>query len=353
MDGKGWGMPAEWEAHTGCWIGWPYRSDNWRQAAGPAQRAFATVVKAIAQFEHVTVGARAEEVQAAKLQLGAEAQIVVIPFDDAWFRDTGPTFVRARDGTVAGVDWDFNAYGGLYPDYEQDKLIASNILKAAGVQRLPCPLVLEGGSIHVDGQGTLLTTEECLLNTAGRVRNPDLSRAQIEGLLRQMLGVRKIIWLPRGLYADEDTNGHVDNFACFAAPGKVLLAWTDDESDPQFERSCEALKILQSETDAQGRRLKVTKLHLPDPLFRTAEELPVCEGDHTREAGERLAASYVNFYIANGGIVMPAFGQEPADSRAWNTLVKTFPNRKVVSVPTREILLGGGNIHCITQQQPM
>ncbi|KAK9825337.1 hypothetical protein WJX74_010757 [Apatococcus lobatus] len=345
-------------------MGWPWQHNNWRDAAEPARKAFAAVAQAIAKFETVNIGARKDEVKVAAKYLGSGINIFEIPLDDAWFRDTGPTFVVQThaaqghllcDSTVAGVDWDFNAYGGLYENFQQDKLITTNVLKAAGLERIPCPLVLEGGSIHVDGEGTLLTTEECLLNTTSRARNPTLSRSQIEGHLKEMLGVQKIIWLPRGLYADDDTNGHVDNFACFAAPGKVLLAWTDNTSDPQFERSAEALKILEAATDARGRHLQVTKLPLPEPLFRAPEEVPATEGGHevmSRKAGERLAASYVNFYIANGGIVMPAFGQEPADARACAVLEQAFPDREIVAVKSREILLGGGNIHCITQQQP-
>lgn len=257
---------------------------------------------------------------------------------------------------VAGIDWDFNAWGGhtggLYPTWARDKAVASNILSLVGLSRFECPIVLEGGSIHVDGEGTLLTTEECLLNPN---RNPQLTKEEIEEYLSKMLGVKKFIWLPGGLHGDDDTDGHVDNFACFARPGVVLLAWTDDVMDPQRERSLEALDVLENTTDAQGRKLEVIKVPLPPQMFRSAEDVrtvAAVEGVTERLEGVKLAGSYVNFYICNGGVVMPGLGDEKADAAAKAVIEKAFPDRKVVQVPTREVLLGGGNIHCITQQQP-
>ncbi|PRW60837.1 agmatine deiminase [Chlorella sorokiniana] len=358
----GFRMPAEWEPHERTWMGWPQRPDNWRDNASHAQRAFVDVATAISQFEPVTICANQEQVAAAREALPPHISVVCIPQDDAWFRDTGPTFVVKEEPgggrAVAGVDWQFNAWGGLegglYASWERDSGVAGTILQMEGTQRFPCPIVMEGGSIHVDGQGTLLTTEECLLN---HNRNPELSREQIEGWLRRMLGVQKIIWLPKGLVGDDDTNGHIDNFACFAAPGVVLLAWTDDESDPQHAISKEAFQILSGTTDAQGRKLQVVKLPLPPPLHIIEHEaagVQVLDGSKPRVAGERMAASYANCYVCNGGVVVPAFGGEAAeaDARAVEVLQAAFPGRKVVSVQSREILLGGGNIHCITQQQP-
>jgi agmatine deiminase len=266
---------------------------------------------------------------------------------------------------IAGVDWDFNAWGGstggLYPDWQRDKLVASRIVSLLNenytsekekIPLFPCPIVLEGGSIHVDGKGTCLTTEECLLN---RNRNPNLSKLEIESWLGRMLGVKKVIWLPRGLYGDDDTNGHIDNFACFAENNVVLLAWTDDEADPQYEISVEALQILENATDVEGNPFKVVKVPLPRPIYATEEDVEsvqAVDGVKTREQGVRLAGSYVNFYICNGGVVMPGLGDEESDVKALAVVKKVFPERKVVQVQTREVLLGGGNIHCITQQQP-
>lgn len=329
----------------------------------PAQAAFATVVKAIAQFEPVTVCCNPSQLAVASAALlpSPNVKVIELPHDDAWFRDTGPTFIVREDSNtrpraVAGIDWDFNAWGGaaggLYPHWQRDKAVASTIVSTLGFQRFDCPIVMEGGSIHVDGEGTLLTTVECLLNPN---RNPQLSKSDIENVLARMLNIKKFIWLPRGLYGDDDTNGHIDNFACFARPGVVLLSWTDDASDPQHERSVEALHILENSTDAAGRRLQVVKVPLPRPMIASEEDVKtvqVVKGVKLREAGARLAGSYVNFYICNGGVIVPGLGDAEMDVAAGAVLARTFPDRKVVQVPTREILLGGGNIHCITQQQP-
>lgn len=214
---------------------------------------------------------------------------------------------------------------------------------------LPSVLVLEGGSIHVDGEGTCLTTEECLLNPN---RNPDLSKAEIEARLRQYLGVEKVIWLGRGV-VDDVTGGHVDNLACFARPGVVCLTWTDDESDPQHAVSTDALARLEAATDARGRGLKIVRLPSPGPLAFKPEETEGFTGDpaeHPR-AGERLAGSYVNFYIANEAVIVPLL-DERTDEQALTELRGLFGDRRVVGLECREILLGGGDVHCITQQVP-
>jgi len=266
--------------------------------------------------------------------------------------------MASTNNCLAAVDWEFNAWGGteggLYPNWYRDKHVARNILARLGVPRFPCPLVLEGGSIHVDGEGTLLTTEECLLNPN---RNPKLSTIDIEHSLSTMLAVEKIIWLPFGLHGDLDTNGHVDNIACFARPGVVLLAWTDDTDDPQYQRSLKALQVLKNTTDARCRQFDVIKVPQPPAgkMIRTASDVATllpAEGVARREEGDVLAGSYVNLYVCNGGVVMPGLGQEEADARAKAVIEGAFPERKVVQVQTREVLLGGGNIHCITQQQP-
>jgi agmatine deiminase len=243
------------------------------------------------------------------------------------------------------------------------------------IQRIRADFVLEGGSIHVDGEGTVLVTEECLLHAN---RNPALTKAQIEERLRIYLGAQSVIWLPRGLTADHDTNGHIDNIACFARPGVVLLSWTDDDTDEMYAICREAEAVLSASVDGCGRALEVVRLPLPQPMYYTAEE---CAGDNSgtdriraedknvtaagaedsvvtgylREPGARMAGSYVNFYIANGGIIVPSFGQAAEDERAVQVLQGVFGGAyEVVSVPQcREILLGGGNIHCITQQQPL
>jgi agmatine deiminase len=222
--------------------------------------------------------------------------------------------------------------------------VAERVLEVEGAARYRAPIVLEGGSIHVDGQGTVLTTEQCLLN---RNRNPSNSKKEIERILCDYLGAERVVWLGRGVYEDE-TDGHIDNLACFAAPGLVLLTYAEDVSDPQHAISADALARLR----AAG--LEVELLPSPGPLFVTAAEAAGVEprpGTPPRRAGDRLAASYANFYVANERVVMPLL-DERRDERAVEVLTRCFPGREVVTVPAREILLGGGNVHCITQQVP-
>lgn len=361
----GYLMPAEWEPHSQCWMGWPERPDNWRDDALHAQRVFAKVATAISKFEPVTVCASAAQWENARSQLPENIRVIEMSMNDSWFRDTGPTIVvnkssassGAQAPKVAGIDWNFNSWGGVddgcYRDWSLDLQVARKILSTERLPRFPHSMVLEGGSIHVDGEGTCLTTEECLLN---KNRNPHLNKGQIENELKAYLGVMKIIWLPRGLFGDDDTNGHIDNMCCFSKPGVVLLSWTDDKTDPQYERSVEALTILSDATDARGRKLQIIKLHVPGPLYMTEEEAAGVNQDgeaKPRLAGTRLAASYVNFYIANGGIIAPQFGDKKWDGEAVRVLSQAFPKYEVVGIErAREIVLGGGNIHCITQQQP-
>ena len=350
----GFWMPGEFERHAGCWMLWPERPDTWREAARPAQRALAHVAAAIAEFEPVTVGVSAAQYQVARALLNERIRVVEMSHDDCWMRDVGPTFVVDARGGVRGVDWHFNAWGGLqgglYFPWDQDDLVAAKVLEIEACERYRAPIINEGGAIHVDGEGTALVTEQCLLNVN---RNPPFSRAGVEGCLRDYLGVSKVIWLGKGVFNDE-TDGHIDNLACFARPGEVCLTWTDNTRDPQHPISLDAWERLNDESDARGRRLKVTRLPMPGPLVMSAKEasgILAREGTKRRIAGERLAASYVNFYIANGGVVMPLLDSR-TDRVAARRLKRLFPERRVMGVPAREILLGGGNIHCITQQVP-
>jgi agmatine deiminase len=277
-----------------------------------------------------------------------------VPTDDAWLRDTGPTFVVDGAGARRGVDWIFNAWGGLdgglYAPWDRDDAVAAKVLEVEGDARYRAPLVLEGGAIHVDGEGTVLTTEQCLLN---RNRNPGLDRDAIEAALHAHLGTEKVVWLGDGVFEDE-TDGHVDNLACFARPGLILLTWVDDPDDPQHAISQDALARLEAATDARGRPFEVVKLPAPGPLTITAAEaagVEHVEGTQPRRAGDRMAASYVNFYLGNSRVVYPLLDPE-RDAEAGGILRRVFPRREVVGVPAREILLGGGNVHCITQQVP-
>jgi agmatine deiminase len=350
----GFRMPGEFEPHVGCWMAWPHRPDNWRENAAPAQHAFAEVAKAIAQFEPVTMCANAKDWGSARQMLPPHIRVVEMASDDAWLRDQGPSFVVNEAGELRGIDWQFNAWGGMYANCANDQRIAQKILELERVPRYAANLVMEGGAFHVDGEFSCMTTEECLLNPN---RNPHLSKAQIEARLCDYLNVQKVIWLKDGVYMDDDTSGHVDNLCCFVRPGVVALGWTDDRHDPQYARSLDAWERLHEARDAKGRALQVVKVPMPEPLHMTQSEFDGLQraaefdGYEVRAQGKRLAGSYINFYIANGGVVMPGFGV-PQDEPARAVIQSLFPNHKIVQIYSREILLGGGNIHCITQQQP-
>jgi len=352
----GFHMPAEWAAQSQVWMIWPERPDNWRLGGKPVQAAHVALAKAIARFEPVTVAVSAAQYDNARARLDVpNIRLVEMSNDDAWMRDTGPTFVINGEGDVRGVDWAFNAWGGfdggLYAPWNRDEQVASKVLEIERCLRYHTEgFVLEGGSIHVDGEGTVITTEECLLN---RNRNPHLDRAQIERVLSDYLAVDKVIWLPDGLYNDE-TDGHVDNFCCYVGPAEVLLAWTDDSNDPNYARCHAALQVLEASTDARGRAFTVHKMPIPGPLYATEEEcagVDLVVGSQERNPSVRLAGSYVNFLIINSAIIAPSF-EDPLDREAQAILQRLFPEHEVVMVPGRELLLGGGNIHCLTQQQP-
>ena len=350
----GFRMPGEFEPHAGCWMAWPERPDNWRLGAKPAQEAYAAAAAAIAASEPVTMAASDRQFENCRAMVPPAVRVVEVSTDDAWIRDHGPTFVIDEGGARRGVDWRFNAWGGtnggLYFPWDRDERVAAKVLEIEGAGRYRAPIVLEGGAIHVDGEGTVLTTEECLLNAN---RNPELSKEQIERVLLDYLGAERVVWLGAGVFEDE-TDGHVDNLACFARPGVVLLTWGDDPEDPQHAISRDAHERLEAATDACGRSLEVVTLPSPGPLQISAEEadgVDAGEGTQPRSAGDRLAASYVNFYLGNSRVVFPLLDPR-YDEEAASILHRTFPGREVVGVPAREILLGGGNIHCITQQLP-
>ena len=350
----GFYMPAEFAPHRGCWMLWPERGDNWRMGGKPVQQAFVAVATAIAGSEPVSVGVSPAQYVNARAQLPGSVRVIELSHDDAWMRDVGPTCVVNKTGEVRGVDWQFNAWGGLqgglYFPWDQDDLVARKVLEIEGMTRYRAPLVLEGGAIHVDGQGTALVTEQCLLNPN---RNPDLDIGQIELLLHEYLGVTTVIWLGEGVYNDE-TAGHVDNLCCFVKPGAVVLTSTANKRDPQYKRSQDALQRLQSARDARGRKLQVHLLPQPGPLYLEEAEvtgLDAVEGTKQRAAGDRLAASYVNFYIGNSVVVVPLLDVRH-DKVVLAKLRSLFPKRRVMGVPAREILLGGGGIHCVTQQIP-
>ncbi len=325
-------MPAEWQPHERCWMAWPCHVPTWGDRLAAARHAYAEVAKAIARFEPVTMVAPPEFVADASVQCGGGIDIMPAETDDSWLRDNGPSFVVDSRGGVAGVHWRFNAWGNNYKRYDRDAALGATILERLKMRRYDGPMILEGGSINVDGEGTLLTTEQCLLNPN---RNPSLDRQQIEQRLAQYLGVRRVIWLKQGL-EDDETDGHVDNLACFVRPGVVLALASDDRDDGNYAVLQDNLATLRAATDAAGRALEV--IEVPQPKRREAK-------------GVRMGLSYVNLYIADGGVVMPAF-EDAGDDKAHDIVAKVFPERRVVQVPALDIVFGGGGIHCITQQQP-
>lgn len=352
----GFYMPGEFEPHWGCIMIWPKRPGSWPFGARKARKAFAQIAEAIADSEHVVMLAEADVMSDARQMLSERIEVVEMESDDAWARDVSPTFVVNHQGEVRGIDWQFNAWGGtydgLYQDWKKDNLLADRFCRQFGYPVYDAQhFVLEGGSIHSDGEGTLLVTESCLLSPG---RNPSFTKLEIEEQLKRYLGVVKIIWLKSGIYQDE-TNEHVDNICAFVRPGEVVLAWTDDKNDPQYPMSLEDFQLLERETDAMGRHFKIHKLPIPKkPVCIMEEELSGFSfepGEDKREPGERLAASYVNFYISNKGVIVPQFNDDH-DWEAVRILGECFPERKIYPVYARDIIVGGGNIHCITGQIP-
>lgn len=357
----GFSMPAEFDVHDGTIMIFPERPGSWGYDAVPAAEAFTQIIRHIAEDEPVyvlvseTSRARAEE------YLGDFANVTLldIPQNDAWARDTAPTFVRNAQGIVRGIDWQFNAWGGmvdgLYADWELDNALAGKFCRQTGYDCYDAQdFVLEGGSIHSDGEGTLLVTESCLLSGG---RNPHMTKEQITEKLCEMLGAEKVIWLPRGIFNDE-TNEHIDNVCAFIRPAEVVLAWTEDETDAQYPLSKACMEVLERETDARGRHIRVHRLPIPAvPVCVTEHDLEGYvfeEGEDVREVGERLAASYVNFYFSSNSILLPQFGGENADSDriAVEIMAELCPDRRIIPIQAMEIIKGGGNIHCITQQIP-
>jgi agmatine deiminase len=295
------------------------------------------VAAAIARFEPVIMLANEADVPLARNLCGPRVEVQSAPIDDGWFRDNGPSFVIDGKGGIIGVNWDFNGWGkkpGI--PFARDRAVTSLILEREGIPRVAAPLILEGGSFHVDGEGTLLTTAQCLLNAN---RNPLHSAAEIESHLKNYLGVDKVIWLKDGV-VDDMTDGHIDLLAAFVKPGVVLALGCDDAGDANYAAILENLEILRGARDAKGRAFEV--IEVPQP--------PAAYNEMT---GARLGLSHLNFYLANGGLILPDSGNAESDAAALGIFREVFKDVEIVPVPSRDLLYGGGNIHCITQQEPV
>ena len=361
----GFRMPGEFEPHDHIFMIWPERPDNWRQGAKPAQRAYAEVAKAIAKHTPVTMLVNNSQYANCRARLPENIRVVEMSSDDAWVRDCGPTFVINDKGEIRGVDWIFNAWGGLvdglYFPWANDDAMAQKICDLMGVDSYrtdadSCPagldFILEGGSIHVDGEGTLITTEMCLLNPDAGRNVPNLDKDQIEMMLKEYLNLEKIIWIKDGIDPYE-TNGHIDDVACYIRPGEVACIWTEDPNHPFYEAAQAAYKTLSEATDAKGRKLKVYKMCMTkEPCYlKDAWSIDTATGAIPREEGEVSIASYMNFLITNNAIILPQYGDEN-DALAVQQAQEMFPGYVIEPVMTTEVAYGGGNIHCITQQQP-
>ncbi|MGW3374976.1 agmatine deiminase family protein [Streptomyces hydrogenans] len=333
MTTTGFRMPAEWAEHEGCLMAWPTRADLWDGALSAVQDEYAEVARAIARFEPVTMVAPPGSGDAARAHCGDGVTVIELPLDDSWFRDSAPLFVLDADGNRAGVDFRFNAWGGKHHPYDSDDRISALLLERLGVERIASDMILEGGAITVDGEGTLITTEQCLLHPN---RNPGLTRERIEAELKARLGVEKVIWLPYGGLLDTETDGHVDGVCAFAAPGKVVVSLPDDPAHPDHARMRANRAVLEATTDARGRSLEI--VDVPQTAFAEV-------------AGVRVEVSYLNYYVANGGVVVPV-ADAPQDEAALKAIAAAHPDREVVGVPAPVIAYGGGGVHCITQQIP-
>jgi agmatine deiminase len=331
----GYAMPAEWEPHERTLMAWPAREELWGDGLEEAYRDYATIARTIAAFEPVLMVAPPGAAGDVRRECGQAVGVVEIPIDDSWIRDSGPIFVKKEGALRAGVDFGFNGWGGKFEPYDRDNALPAALLAELGVDRFEAPLVLEGGSVCVDGEGTLITTEQCLLNPN---RNPALGRDEIEALLREYLGVEKVIWLPHGLLEDHDTDGHVDNVAAFLGPAKLLLQ-TAPPGTPNHERLAENVERVTGATDARGRQLEVVELDV----------LPA-----TSVRGVPGCVPYTNLYLAGGAAIVPVAGDDPdRDDEVLRALSDALgPGREMVPVPGRRLAEGGGGVHCITQQVP-
>ncbi len=331
-------MPPEWYPHECCWMQWPtatFPSDvtpSWSHFDLEKGRiAWANVANTISQFENLKMIVHPDDRESTINLLNNKVEILELPINDAWCRDSGAIFLLNNKNELGGVDSDFNCWG-YKENFELDDKVAKFMIERTNSKYFKNKMVLEGGSINVNGEGTMITTEQCLLN---KNRNPDLSKEQIEKNLKDYFGVSKIIWLKHG--TDEGTDGHVDNVACFSNSNTILAMTCGDKSDSYFDLLSENLEILRSSTDQDGNPLNIIELEMSKKRLIPNDDEP---------------SSYINFYIANNAIILPIFGDDGADENAKKILKSQFQNRQIVCLDGHDILLGGGNIHCITQQQP-
>lgn len=329
---EGFSMPAEWAPHKGCYVTWPCNENTWSGFFKEAKSAYVEVIRAINRFEPVTVLSDSSTVKETGEALGPEIDMIEMPLNDSWIRDNGPIFVTSETDDVAMVQFGFNGWGEKFQPYDDDAKAPEVLAERLGMRRFVAPMILEGGGITVDGNGTLLTTESCLLNSN---RNPNLSKEQVEDILKDFLGLKKVLWVKQGIYKSM-IDGHIDGVAAFVRPGTIVHAATKNKTDPNYPIMKENRARLETMTDARGKSIEIIDFPIPDR--RDID-------------GNRIAPCYTNFYIANGGVVAPTFG-ESNDEVALDILRGLFPEYDVIGVRCEFIGAGGGEIHCITQQLP-
>ena len=322
-------MPGEWEKHTCCWMAWPARVDLWPNIEA-TKKAYADVANTIAEFEPVNLLVLPSMLDDARAYLSKNVEIIEMSIDDSWTRDSGPNFLINDSGLLAGSTWEFNAWGDKFRPYDQDALMGSRILDWVSVDEYISTMIAEGGGITVDGEGTVITTESCFPN---KNRNPHLTKKEIESELCRTLGASKVIWIP-GDPNETGTDGHIDGIAAFIEPGRILVEISPDSSDPHYRVGQNNVKALKNIKDAKGRTLEIDFIYEGD--------YSVLEFDECR--------SYINSYLANGAVIVPGYNHE-RDLLAVETYQKIYPDREVVQIQISDIAIGGGGIHCITQQQ--
>ncbi len=329
----GFRMPAEWEQHERCWMAWPCRLDFWGDNLGATQQAYANVANAISEFEPVTMLSPPHDTANARSLCGDRVAVLPIELDDSWTRDSGPNFVKNDVGEIAASVFHFNAWGKKHEPWGKDAALGHRLAEHLGMRTFSSTIFMEGGGINVDGQDALLTTEQCVLNDN---RNPGLTTDEAAEALCDALGTTHVIWLP-GDPDDTETDGHVDGIACFLESGKVLVEVCPAEGTARYDNMQANLEAVKNATDASGKALDVVIIE---------------EAHEADRRSDIFASSYINFYIANGGIIMPGFGID-RDQDACDQLATLFPGREVVQINISDIAIGGGGIHCITQQQPV
>ena len=333
----GYRLPAEWEPQAAVWLAWPHRRKTFLGDFAEIPPAFVRLVQLLVSFEPVRViGSKAVLADAEAHLAGiAGVEFIEIPTNDSWLRDTGPVFLQPRQqpGPPVAVSFNFNAWGGKYPPWDDDAAVASKIAQRLGLQLIRPGIVLEGGALETDGEGTLIVNHRCIEDPQ---RNPGLSRDDLTVILKRSLGIDKVLWIG-GELAGDDTDGHVDQLVRFVAPGHLVAARQPDRDDPNHESLEANIKLLRSLTDARGRPLRVTPIELPP---RESYE------------GVQLPASYLNFLVVNGGVILPTF-EHPLDASAIGILAVLFPDRLIRPYPARELIRGRGAVHCVTREQPV